>query len=78
MHDLLMVLKEFAIYDDELKGRRVLRVGTIVNLPPDIAARYVSKGYARLMQPAAPLFAEATNPPKKPKKKAKESPPDGT
>ena len=75
MHDLLIVIHECAVADP-VYGRRVLRVGCTVNMTPEAARPYVEKGHMRLVSPAAPLFAQATDPPRKPKKKPKETPPD--
>jgi hypothetical protein len=77
VHDLLIVIKECAIADP-VYGRRILRVGCMVNMTPEAARPYVQKGHMRLLSEAAPLFAQATDPPMKPKKRAKEPPTDGT
>lgn len=77
MHDLLIVVKECAIFDP-IYGRRILRVGCTVNMTPEAARPYVEKGHMKVVSAAAPLFAQATDPPRKPKKKAKEPPPNGT
>jgi hypothetical protein len=71
MHDLLIVLRPFSIYD-EARGRRELRPGTMVNLSSDLADRMVKQGYAQRVAAAAPLFAESTDPPRKPMKARKE------
>ena len=36
MHDLLMVLRTLSVYEPGV-GRRVLRVGALVNIAPDVA-----------------------------------------
>lgn len=76
MHDLLMVVRNCAIYQPGV-GRRNLRPGTIINLEQSIAEHLVRKGYLERVVSAAPLFAQATDPPKKPMRKRKEPKPDG-
>lgn len=76
MHDLLMVVRNCAIYQPGV-GRRNLRPGTIINLEQSIAEHLVRKGYLERVVAAAPLFAQATDPPKKPMRKRKEPKPDG-
>ena len=72
MHDLLIVLRNCSV-DQPGTGRRELRPGTVVNLDAELAARLVAKGYLERVVAAAPLFAQATDPPKKPMRKPKES-----
>lgn len=76
MHDLLMVVRNCAIYQPGV-GRRNLRPGTIINLEQSVAEHLVRKGYLERVVAAAPLFAQATDPPKKPMRKRKEPKPDG-
>lgn len=76
MHDLLMVVRNCAIYQPGV-GRRNLRPGTIINLEQSVAEHLVRKGYLERVVSAAPLFAQATDPPKKPMRKRKEPKPDG-
>jgi hypothetical protein len=76
MHDLLIVIKTCAVYQVGV-GRRELRPGTIVNLEPALAESLVKKGYLERVATAAPLFVQATDPPKKPMRKPKERKPDG-
>jgi hypothetical protein len=71
MHDLLIVLKPFSVYDPST-GRRDLRPGTRINLSSDLADRFVREGYAQRVVAAAPLFADSTDPPEKPMRKRKE------
>ena len=77
MHDLLMVLRTLSVYEQGV-GRRVLRVGALVNIAPDVARPLIAKGYLQLLTPAAPLFAAATDPPRKPMKATKRSTDDGS
>ena len=76
MHDLLMVVRNCAIYQPGV-GRRNLRPGTIINLEQSVAEHLVRKGYLERVVSAAPLFAQATDPPKKPMRKRKEPKTDG-
>lgn len=76
MHDLLMVIRNCAIYQPGV-GRRDLRPGTVLNLDPSAAEPLVRKGYLERVVAAAPLFVQATDPPKKPMRKPKEPKPDG-
>lgn len=76
MHDLLIVLRNCSVYQAGI-GRRDLRPGTIVNLEPSIANALVRKGYLERVAPAAPLFVQASDPPKKPIRKKKEPKTDG-
>lgn len=71
MHDLLIVLKPFSIYDPKF-GRRDLRPGARINLDPDLAAMYVKSGHLERIVAAAPLFVQSTDAPKKPMKQKKE------
>jgi hypothetical protein len=71
MHDLLIVLRPFSVYDSAV-GRRDLRPGARINLSSDLAERLVRDGYAHRVAAAAPLFAESTDPPEKPMRKRKE------
>lgn len=77
MHDLLIVLRNCSVYQPGV-GRRDLRPGTVVNLDPSIAATMVAKGYMERVAPAAPLFAQATDAPRKPMRKPKEPRTDGS
>lgn len=68
MHDLLIVLRPFAVYDPGT-GRRDLRPGTVVNLAPDLADKAVARGVARRLVEPAPLFVDSERPTRKPKKR---------
>jgi hypothetical protein len=71
MHDLLIVLKPFSIYDPRY-GRKDLRPGARINLDPDLAEMYVRSGHLERIVAAAPLFVQSTDAPKKPMKQKKE------
>ena len=73
MHDLLIVLKPCSIYDPH-NGRRDLRVGTRINIDSDIAAPLVKSGHLQRIVSASPLFANSTDPPRKPMKALKRIP----
>lgn len=77
MHDLLIVLRNCSVYQPGV-GRRDLRPGTVVNLDPVLADRMVAKGYMERVVSAAPLFAQATDAPRKPMRKPKEPRTDGS
>lgn len=68
MHDLLIVLRPFAVYDPGT-GRRELRPGTVVNLSPDLAEKAIARGIAKRLIEQAPLFVDSERPTRKPKKK---------
>lgn len=70
MHDLLIVLRTFAIHDPRT-GRRVLRPGTTVNIASELVPRLVAAGYVERVVPAAPLFRESTDPPDEPMKRGR-------
>jgi hypothetical protein len=70
MHDLLIVLKPLSIADARF-GRRELRPGTRINLDPILAAKLIKSGHLERVNVAAPLFADATDPPVKPMKDLK-------
>lgn len=77
MHDLLIVLRNLSIYEPGV-GRRDLRPGATVNMPPEMSERFVKSGHLRRVVTAAPLFAEENREPAKPmKRRRKEPPQDG-
>lgn len=70
MHDLLIVLRTFAIHDPRT-GRRVLRPGTTVNIASELVPKLVAGGYVERVVPAAPLFRDSTDPPIRPMKRGR-------
>jgi hypothetical protein len=70
MHDLLIVLRNLSIYEPGV-GRRDLRPGATVNMPPEMAERFVKSGHLRR------VVAENREPAKPMKRRRKEPPQDG-
>lgn len=70
MHELLMILKNCAVHE-QWSGRRMLRPGAIINADEPTARRLVSTGYAMRVVEPAPLFVDASAPPRKPKRSSK-------
>lgn len=76
MHELLMILRNCAVHE-EWVGRRMLRPGAIYNADEPTARRLVSAGYAMRVVEPAPLFVDASAPPRKPKRTGRKRATDG-
>ena len=76
MHDLLIVLRNFCVYQQGI-GRRELRPGTVINLDAHTASKLIAKGYLELVKAAPAVVEQATEPPPKPMRKQKDTTPNG-
>lgn len=76
MHELLVILRNCAVHE-EWTGRRILRPGAIINADEATARRLLSGGYAMRVVEPAPLFVDASAPPRKPKKNRNQRANDG-
>ena len=61
MHDLLIVLRPFSVYERG-RGRRDLRPGTTITMEPELAERFVKSGHLQRSAPASPPRIPASMP----------------
>lgn len=71
MPDLLVILKNCSVHE-EWSGRRDLRAGTIYNADERTAKWLLERRFAKRLVEPAPLFVDATAPPRKPTRSRKE------